>query len=605
MMTNDDYKQLSPTLPKQPGIYKFIDAKDVVLYVGKAKNLKNRLSSYFGNKKHQIKKVRVLVKNASRIEYTIVETEQDALLLEATLIKKFQPRYNVQLKDGKTYPYICIKNERFPRVFVTRKIFKDGSKYFGPYTSARRVHVIIEMINKLFQLRTCSLNLSQENIDKGKYKVCLEYHIKNCKGPCVGYESEEEYVEKIDQIKNMLSGKFSAVKRHLKEEMQVYAEGMEFEKAQKIKEKLAAFEDYQGRSTVVNPSVRDVDVFTLDTDEEYAYVNYLKVANGAIINTFTLELMKNLNEEESDLLTYGVRELREKFFSFSEEIVVPFEIVLPEKPDLKVTIPKVGDKRKLLDLSQKNATYFKLQKKKQEATRQTKQTPTERILNEMKKDLQMDALPIAIECFDNSNMQGTNPVASMVHFRNTKPLKREYRHYNIKTVEGPDDFASMEEVVFRRYRRLLEEERPLPQLIVIDGGKGQLSSAYKSLEKLGIQDRITIIGIAKRLEEIYFPNESIPLHLSKRSDTLKVIQHIRNEAHRFAITFHRDQRSREFVRTELTEISGIGEKTANKLLSHFGSVKKVKSAKIKVLIEVVGKANAEKLIRYFREKEGK
>jgi len=605
MMTNDDYKQLSPTLPKQPGIYKFIDAKDVVLYVGKAKNLKNRLSSYFGNKKHQIKKVRVLVKNASRIEYTIVETEQDALLLEATLIKKFQPRYNVQLKDGKTYPYICIKNERFPRVFVTRKIFKDGSKYFGPYTSARRVHVIIEMINKLFQLRTCSLNLSQENIDKGKYKVCLEYHIKNCKGPCVGYESEEEYVEKIDQIKNMLSGKFSAVKRHLKEEMQVYAEGMEFEKAQKIKEKLAAFEDYQGRSTVVNPSVRDVDVFTLDTDEEYAYVNYLKVANGAIINTFTLELMKNLNEEESDLLTYGVRELREKFFSFSEEIVVPFEIVLPEKPDLKVTIPKVGDKRKLLDLSQKNATYFKLQKKKQEATRQTKQTPTERILNEMKKDLQMDALPIAIECFDNSNMQGTNPVASMVHFRNTKPLKREYRHYNIKTVEGPDDFASMEEVVFRRYRRLLEEERPLPQLIVIDGGKGQLSSAYKSLEKLGIQDRITIIGIAKRLEEIYFPNESIPLHLSKRSDTLKVIQHIRNEAHRFAITFHRDQRSREFVRTELTEISGIGEKTANKLLSHFGSVKKVKSAKIKVLVEVVGKANAEKLIRYFREKEGK
>jgi len=605
MMTNDDYKQLSPTLPKQPGIYKFIDAKDVVLYVGKAKNLKNRLSSYFGNKKHQIKKVRVLVKNASRIEYTIVETEQDALLLEATLIKKFQPRYNVQLKDGKTYPYICIKNERFPRVFVTRKIFKDGSKYFGPYTSARRVHVIIEMINKLFQLRTCSLNLSQENIDKGKYKVCLEYHIKNCKGPCVGYESEEEYVEKIDQIKNMLSGKFSAVKRHLKEEMQVYAEGMEFEKAQKIKEKLAAFEDYQGRSTVVNPSVRDVDVFTLDTDEEYAYVNYLKVANGAIINTFTLELMKNLNEEESDLLTYGVRELREKFFSFSEEIVVPFEIVLPEKPDLKVTIPKVGDKRKLLDLSQKNATYFKLQKKKQEATRQTKQTPTERILNEMKKDLQMDALPIAIECFDNSNMQGTNPVASMVHFRNTKPLKREYRHYNIKTVEGPDDFASMEEVVFRRYRRLLEEERPLPQLIVIDGGKGQLSSAYKSLEKLGIQDRITIIGIAKRLEEIYFPNESIPLHLSKRSDTLKVIQHIRNEAHRFAITFHRDQRSREFVRTELTEIPGIGEKTANKLLSHFGSVKKVKSAKIKVLIEVVGKANAEKLIRYFREKEGK
>jgi len=604
-MTNDDYKQLSPTLPKQPGIYKFIDAKDVVLYVGKAKNLKNRLSSYFGNKKHQIKKVRVLVKNSSRIEYTIVETEEDALLLEATLIKKFQPRYNVQLKDGKTYPYICIKNERFPRVFVTRKVFKDGSKYFGPYTSSRRVHVIIEMINKLFQLRNCTLNLSQDNIDKGKYKVCLEYHIKNCKGACVGLESEEDYNRKIDQIKNMLSGKFSAVKRHLKEEMQVYAEAMEFEKAQRIKEKLVAFEDYQGRSTVANPSIRDVDVFTIATDEEYAYVNYLKVANGAIINAFTLELMKNLNEDETDLLTYGVRELREKFFSFSEEIVVPFEIVLPEKPDLKVTIPKVGDKRKLLDLSQKNATYFKLQKKKQEATRENKQTPTERILNEMKKDLQMDSLPIAIECFDNSNMLGTNPVASMVHFRNTKPLKREYRHYNIKTVVGPDDFASMEEVVFRRYRRLLDEERPLPQLIVIDGGKGQLSSAYKSLEKLGIQDRIAIIGIAKRLEEIYFPNESIPLHLSKRSDTLKILQQLRNEAHRFAINFHRDQRSREFVRTELTQIPGIGEKTANKLLSHFGSVKKVKSAKIKMLVEVVGNANAEKVIRYFREQEGK
>lgn len=602
-MTTEDYKILLPTLPKQPGIYKFIDAKDVVLYVGKAKNLKNRIASYFGSTKHKAKKVRVLVKNASRLEYTIVETEQDALLLEATLIKKYQPRYNVQLKDGKSYPYVCIKKERFPRVFVTRKVFKDGSKYFGPYTSARRVQVVIEMINKLFQLRTCTLNLSQENIDKGKYKVCLEYHVKNCKGACVSLESEEEYNEKIDQIKNMLSGRFSAVRRHLKEEMQLAAEAMEFEKAQKIKEKLAAFEDYQGRSTVVNPSIRDVDVFTIATDDDHAYVNYLKVANGAIINTFTLEMMKNLNEDEADLLAYGVRELRERFHSFSEELVVPFALTLPTEPSLKITVPKVGDKRKLLDLSQKNATYFKLQKKKQEATRQTKQTPTERILNEMKKDLQMDALPITIECFDNSNMQGTNPVASMVVFRNTKPLKREYRHYNIKTVEGPDDFASMEEVVFRRYRRLLEEERPLPQLIVIDGGKGQLSSAVKSLEKLGIEDRITIIGIAKRLEEIYFAGDSVPLHLSKRSDTLKVIQQIRNEAHRFAITFHRNQRSREFVRTELTEIPGIGEKTANKLLSHFGSVKKVKSAKIKTLIEVAGKANAEKVIRYFREKE--
>ncbi len=602
-MTNEDYKRLSPTFPKQPGIYKFIDASDTVLYVGKAKNLKKRLASYFGNKKHQIKKVRVLVKNASRIEYTIVETEQDALLLEATLIKKYQPRYNVQLKDGKTYPYICIKKERFPRVFVTRRIYKDGSKYFGPYTSKRRVDVVIELINKLFQLRTCTLNLSEQNIAKGKYKVCLEYHIKNCKGPCENKESEEEYNAKIEQIKNMLSGRFASVRRHLKEEMQVYAEAMEFEKAQQIKEKLSAFEDYQGKSTVVNPSIKDVDVFTIDMDETHAYVNYLKVVNGAIINTFTLEMEQNLNDNELDLLTYGIRELREKFRSFSEELVVPFEVFIPEEKELKITVPKVGDKRKLLDLSQKNATYFKLQKKKQEASRTNKQTPVERLLNVMKDELQMDALPMHIECFDNSNIQGTHPVASMVVFRNAKPAKRDYRHYNIKTVEGPDDYASMEEVVFRRYRRLLEEEQPLPQLIVIDGGKGQLSSAFKSLEKLDIQDRVTIIGIAKRLEEIYFPGDSVPLHLSKRSESLKVIQHIRNEAHRFAINFHRDQRSRHFTQTELTKIPGIGEKTAQKLLSHFGSVKKIKTAKIKHLVEIAGKANAEKIIRYFREQE--
>ncbi len=602
-MTNDDYKQLSPTFPKQPGIYKFIDAKDVVLYVGKAKNLKKRLASYFGNKKNQLKKVRVLVKNAVRIEYTIVETEQDALLLEATLIKKYQPRYNVQLKDGKSYPYICIKKERFPRVFVTRRIYKDGSKYFGPYTSKRRVDIVLELINKLFQLRTCTLNLSEKNIESGKYNVCLEFHIKNCLGPCTGLESEEAYNAKIDEIKNMLSGRFASVRKHLKAEMQQYAEAMEFEKAQKVKEKLNAFEDYQGRSTVVNPSVRDVDVFTISTDEEHAYVNYLKVTNGAIINTFTLEMLQNLNDNETDLLTYAIRELREKFQSFSPELVVPFEVMLPDEPDLKITIPKVGDKRKLLDLSQKNATYFKLQKKKQEASRSEKQSPTERLLNVMKDELQMDALPLHIECFDNSNIGGEFPVASMVVFRNAKPAKRDYRHYNIKTVEGPDDFASMEEVVFRRYRRLLDEESPLPQLIVIDGGKGQLSSSVKSLKKLGIEDRVTIIGIAKRLEEIYFAGDTVPLHLSKRSETLKVIQHIRNEAHRFAINFHRDQRSRHFTKTELTEIPGIGDKTAQKLLSHFGSVKKVKAAKIKVLVEVVGNSNAEKVIRYFREQE--
>lgn len=601
-MTTEDYKNISDSLPKQPGVYRFIAKDGVVLYVGKAKNLKNRLASYFGNRKDRRKKTRVLVKNSDHIKYTIVETEEDALLLENTLIKRYQPRYNVALKDGKSYNYICIKNERFPRVFLTRRVIKDGSTYFGPYTSKRRVSTILEIIKNLFQLRTCTYNLSEKNIKNDKFKVCLEYHIKNCQGPCVDLESEAAYNEKIDQIKNMLKGHFGAVKAHFKQEMAQYAENLEFEKAQDIKIKLSAFEDYQGKSTVVSTTIRDVDVFAIATDEKSAYVNYLKVVNGAIINTYTQEMIKNLDDDEKDLLSFVIPKLREKFNSITEEIVLPFKVKLLND-NLKITIPKIGDKKKLLDLSEKNVKYFLLQKQKEEISKQKKQTSAERILRTLQKDLQMDVIPLHLECFDNSNIQGTNPVASCVVFKNAKPAKRDYRHYHIKTVVGSDDFASMEEVVYRRYKRLLNESKSLPQLVVIDGGKGQLSSAMKSIEALGLQDKITVIGIAKKLEEIYFPNDSIPLYIDKKSESLKLIQQARNEAHRFAITFHRNLRSKQMTSTVLTDIPGVGEKTVEKLLKHFGSVKKVKQAVPSEVEEVVGKAMAKKVLDYFKKLE--
>ena len=597
-MTTEDYKRIAPTLPKEPGVYKYIDAKGTVLYVGKAKNLKRRIASYFGNKKHQRQKTKALVKNAHHIEYTIVDTDQDAFLLEATLIKKYQPRYNVALKDGKTYPYICIKKERFPRVFITRKVVKDGSTYFGPYTSTNRVYIILDLIKNLFPLRNCTYNLSEENINKGKFKVCLEYHIKNCMGPCAGLESEEDYNSKIAQIKNMLKGNFGSVKSHLKAEMRRYAEELEFEKAQQIKEKLAAFEDYQGRSTVVSTTIRNVDVFSIEMDEKLAYVNFLKVANGAIIHTYTLEMKPNLNDDKKDLLLYGIQTLREKYQSISPELVLPFRLKYPDEA-IKVTVPQKGDKKKLLDLSEKNVKYYKLQKQKQELAKLNKQTSTQRILLTMKKDLRMKEVPVHIECFDNSNIQGHFPVASCVVFKNTKPAKREYRHYNIKTVVGPDDFASMEEVVYRRYSRRIKESKPLPQLIVIDGGKGQLSAAMKSIKALGIENDVTVVGIAKKLEELFFPNDPIPLYIDKRSESLKIIQQIRNEAHRFAITFHRDQRSRNFTTTELTKIKGVGDKTAEKLLLHFKSVKKIKAATEEEIAVIGGKSVAKKIVDYF------
>ena len=597
-MTTADYQEISPTLPLEPGIYKFVDSEGKILYVGKAKNLKNRLSSYFGERKDRQMKTRVLVKHAHHIEFTIVYSEQDALLLECGLIKQHQPRYNVMLKDGKSYPYICIKNERFPRVFITRRVIKDGSLYFGPYTSAQRVYTLMDLIKNLFPLRTCAFALTKENIEKGKIKLCLEYHIKNCMGPCSGLESEEAYNEKITQIKNILRGQFFSVKTHLKREMQTLAENLEFEKAQQIKERLTAFEDYQGKSTVVSSTISDIDVFTIATDDKMAYVSYLKVANGAIIHTYILELTKNMDEEEDAMLAFAIPYLREKFNSENKEILTPFDMKIDDA-SVSFIVPKIGDKKKLLELAQKNAEYYLLQKRKQEALKAGKQTSVERILTTLKEDLQMAVLPLHIECFDNSNLQGTNPVSSCVVFKNAKPAKRDYRHFNVKSVEGPNDFASMEEVVFRRYKRMIAEGNTLPQLIIIDGGKGQLSSAMKSLRALEIADKITVIGIAKQLEEIFFPDDPVPLYIDKKSESLKLIQQCRNEAHRFGITFHRHQRSKNFITTELTGIEGIGEKISEKLLTYFGSVNKIKMATKEELEAQIGKNATKKVITYF------
>ena len=598
-MTNDDFKAFAPSIPTDPGIYKYIDAEGVILYVGKAKNLRNRLSSYFGDKKHQLAKTKVLVRHAHHIEFTIVETEHDSLLLENSLIKKHQPRYNVMLKDEKSpLIYICIKHERFPRVFLTRKTFKDGSTYFGPYLQKFRVEQIAELIRKLFQLRTCQLDLSVQNIDKKKFKPCLEFHIKNCAAPCIALETEETYNRKIEQIKNILKGNFAAVKTHLKEEMQRMAEAMQFEQAQLLKEKLLLFEDYQGKSTVVNPSIRDVDVFSIADDEKEAFVNYLKVVNGAIINTYTLTLTKNLDEDREMMLAFAIPLLREKFNSITTELIVPFEVVLPES-DLLITIPKIGDKKKLLELSEKNVQYHLLQKKKQAMNATGKQTSAERILRTLQADLHMEAVPLWIECFDNSNLHGTNAVSSCVVFKNAKPSKRDYRHYNVKTVEGPNDFATMEEVVMRRYKRLIAEGAGLPQLVIIDGGKGQLGAAMSSIRALGLEGQMTVVGIAKRLEEIFFPDDPVPALINKKSESLKLIQQARDEAHRFGITFHRNQRSRDFIKTELTEIPGIGEKTAQKLLAHFGSLARVREAEMGEVEKLVGKSAAGKVQQYF------
>ncbi|MFK7031672.1 excinuclease ABC subunit UvrC [Flavobacterium oreochromis] len=586
------------TLPDQPGVYQYFDKEGKILYVGKAKNLKKRVSSYF-TKTHDTARINVLVKKIAEIKHIVVPTETDALLLENNLIKKLQPRYNINLKDDKTYPWICIKNEAFPRIFPTRRMIKDGSEYFGPYTSFKTVNTILELIKELYPLRTCTYDLSQSNIRSGKFKVCLEYHIGNCKGPCEEYETQAHYHQQIDAIREILKGNFKDSLRDFKKMMQELAMNLEFEEAQKVKEKIEVLENYQAKSTILNPKITHLDVFSIISDETMAYINFLQISHGAIVRSHTMEIKKKLEETDSALLELGIIELRERFHLNAKEIIAPFEINLGDK--ITVTVPKLGDKKQILDLSERNAKYYRLDQLKQIKIVDPERH-TNRLMAQMQKDLRLSVEPRHIECFDNSNIQGTNPVSACVVFKNGKPSKKDYRHFNIKTVEGPNDFASMEEVVYRRYKRLLEEQEPLPQLIVIDGGKGQLSSALKSLDDLGLRGKIAIIGIAKKLEEIFYPGDSIPLYLDKKSETLKTIQHLRNEAHRFGITFHRDKRSKNAIQSELELIPGIGEKTRETLLKHFKSVKRIKEATEKEISDIIGLSKAKKIHEFYTKK---
>ena len=586
------------TLPNEPGVYQYFDKNEVIIYIGKAKNLKKRVSSYF-SKTHENGKTKVLVTKIVSIKHIVVETETDALLLENNLIKKHKPRYNILLKDDKTYPWICIKKERFPRIFMTRRVIKDGSEYFGPYTSIKTVRILLDLIKELYPLRTCTYDLSHQNINEGKYKVCLEYHLKNCKGACENLETESHYNNSIKAIRNIIKGNFKEGLEKFQEMMLVFAEKMEFEEAQKIKEKLSLLGNYQSKSTIINPAINNVDVFSVISDETHGYANFLKISNGAIIQSHTTEIKKKLAETDTELLTHFIVEIRQRFNSISPEIYVPFNVNLGGI--VKVTIPKLGDKKRIVELSERNAKYYR-----QEQFKQTQIVDPERhvkrIMAQMKKDLRLHVEPRHIECFDNSNIQGTHPVAACVVFRDGKPSKKEYRHYNIKTVVGPDDFGSMEEVVFRRYKRLLEEEQTLPQLIIVDGGKGQLSSGLKALEDLGLRGKIAIIGIAKRLEEIYYPDDPIPLYLDKKSETLKITQYLRNEAHRFGITFHRNKRSKSAIKSELEQIPDVGVQTITTLLRKFKSAKRVKEASLEELKLEIGHARAVKVHTFYHKK---
>ena len=585
------------TLPHQPGVYQYFDADEKLIYVGKAKDIKKRVSSYF-TKHHDYGKTRVLVKKIVSVKHIVVDTETDALLLENNLIKKYQPRYNVLLKDDKSYPWICVKNERFPRVFSTRRVIKDGSEYFGPYTSMKTVKTLLGLIKGLYQLRTCNFHLSETKVEAGKYKVCLEYHLGNCKGACEGLETEAEYHNNVAAIREILKGNFKDSLQQFRKQMKTYAEQMQFEDAQKVKEKLEILENYQSKSTIINPKISNVDVFSIVSDEGYGYINFLQISYGSIIRSHTLELKKKLDETDEELLALAVTEIRQRFHSNSKEVYVPFEIDLGEK--VKVTIPKLGDKKNILDLSKRNAKYYRMDKLKQIKIVDPDRHAN-RIMAQMKSDLRLSEEPRHIECFDNSNIQGTNPVAACVVFKNGKPSKRDYRHFNIKTVEGPDDFASMEEVVYRRYKRLLDEEQSLPQLIIIDGGKGQLSSALKSLDQLQLRNKIAIIGIAKRLEELFYPDDPIPLYLDKKSETLKIIQQLRNEAHRFGIEHHRNRRSKSALTTELESIPGVGEQTIVDLMKAFKSVKRITNAKLDELEAVVGVSRASKVYHFYHK----
>ncbi len=588
MTDRENIRATASMLPDKPGVYQFIDASGIILYVGKARSLRKRVGSYFS--KNQTGKTHMMLSRATEIRHIVVDSESEALLLENSLIKKHQPRYNILLKDDKTYPWICVKNEHFPRVFLTRKLIPDGSSYFGPYTSVIAVKTLLELIRHLFLIRTCSLPLQEKPISEGKFKVCLEYHMGNCKAPCIGLISEDDYNQQVARIKEIIKGDLSGVTAYLESQMKKFAAGLRFEEAQKIKEKLEFLSRYRSKSVVVNSSVRNVDVFGCSVDEGSMFISYMKVVSGAIVQSWSVELKLRLEEERESLLSTAVTEIRQRVSSDSPEIIVPFmpEILIDK---VKYSVPQRGDRHKLLELANRNAVFFRLERQKKAMDR-SKENRTEKNLERMKKDLHMPALPVHIECFDNSNIQGESAVAACVVFRNGKPSNREYRHFNIKTVTGPDDFASMEEVILRRYRRMLDEKRPLPQLVVIDGGKGQLSSAVRSLEGLGLRGEITVIGIAKKLEEIYFPGDSVPLYLDRNSITLKIIQHLRNEAHRFGINFHRGKRSSKMNLSLLDEIPGIGEKTKELLLKKFGSVKKVAEASAEELEKAVGTKKA-------------
>jgi excinuclease ABC subunit C len=598
-MSAFDYKTALNDIPHRPGVYQYWDAEGTLIYIGKAKDLRNRVGSYFNSDNQLNGKTKVLVSKIRKITFTIVDTEIDAWLLENSLIKRHQPRYNIMLKDDKTYPWIIIKKEEFPRIYWTRNMVKDGSTYFGPYASVGMMHTILDLIKETYPLRTCNLPLTIPNIEEGKFKVCLEYQIGNCKGPCQAYQSPEDYNKNIEEIKEILNGKIGNVIRDVKQIIKTAVESMNFEYAHQYQKKLLVLEKYQSKSTVVNSSITNIDVVSIASDERFAFVNYLKIMNGSIIQTQTIEIKKRLDETDEELLTLAITEFRTKFNSTSKEIIVPFDIAISD-PGLRFTVPKLGEKKSLLELSQKNVMFFKREKMNQHE-KLNPDIRSERILSQMQKDLRLTQQPKHIECFDNSNFQGKYPVSAIVVFKDAKPSKKDYRHFNVKTVEGPNDFATMEEAVYRRYKRQLEEDQPLPQLIIIDGGKGQLSSAMTSLKKLGIENRVTVIGIAKRLEELYYPGDSFPLYLDKKSETLKVIQQLRDEAHRFGITFHRKKRDQGTLKTELEMVAGIGKTTADKLLRHFKSVKKIREATEDELSAVLNKTQVKTLIEYFNQ----
>ncbi|MHA8104126.1 excinuclease ABC subunit UvrC [Aquirufa nivalisilvae] len=590
-MNSFDPKSILPTLPEEPGVYRYFDVHDTIIYIGKAKNLKNRISSYFVNPKNHDTKTRRLVQQICRLEFTIVHSEFDALLLENTLIKQFQPKYNILLRDDKTYPFICLSHERFPRLLTARRIDHKMGTYYGPFANPKSMNALLEMLHQLFPLRTCSLTLKQSAIDDGKFKVCLEYHIGNCKGPCENLQSEEDYLQYIEQISQILKGHYQKPKQFFVEKMQAAAEKLAFEQAQEWKEKWQLLENFQAKSTVVNPAIHDVDVFSIVSDEQLSYINFMKVTNGTITQSQTWEVKKKLNEEEADVLTMLIWEKRDEFHSSAKEIISNIPMAI-EFQGVKNTLPQMGDKRKLLDMSLKNVLYFRKEKADRKAAEESGGDRKMRILLTLKNDLHLSKLPQRIECFDNSNLQGTNPVSAMVCFLQGVPAKKEYRLFTPKTVEGPNDFATMTEVVGRRYSRLLEEEVELPDLIIIDGGKGQLSAACDALKAIGIYGQIPIIGIAKRLEEIYFPEDSLPLYIDKKSESLKLIQQLRDEAHRFGITAHRNKRSKNFIVSQLEELDGIGKLTAQKLLKKFGTIKNIDEAPMEELEKVLGKMKA-------------